>query len=112
MKRIYTNLQKWNDYSTIEYICIINGNIAYSYKLSTFEDEYTDDVFLSDIYVQEKFRGKGYFNEIINSVVNKCKQNIYIHCLRDSTLVYKYIEFGFQFSHDVDNDFQCYLFKH
>lgn len=107
------NKQDWNDYQAIEYTCIIDNEVIYSYCISTIEkNEYfnlDNSIMLSNVYVQKKYRQCGYFNEIINQVFNTYKCNIFINCKKGYWLIDKYKSFGFVYYKEYDGETNSYI---
>ena len=100
-ERLLKSKQKWDRHESIKYTMIndINGDVIYSYKIETYKDcDWSDELYLSEIYVDDKYRGLGYFNKIMDFIVGPCgnyRNQINIVIQKGSTIQKKYEEYGF-----------------
>lgn len=104
------NNQIWEDTKRTEYTYTIKNEVIYSFGLETSNKIEDIDNFLYSVYVQPKYRGKGYFYKLMNKVFELTKGNIYIHCNKNSSIINKYLELGFEFFNELDENYDYYVF--
>lgn len=102
--------QKWDFHEAKKYIEINENEIIYSYVIDTFKNEYfalCNDVELSSLYIQPKYRNKGIFYEIMKDIFEEYKNyNIIISVRKKSFIEEKYKRLGFKFLKNIDKEFR------
>jgi len=100
----YKYTQLWEHHKTDHYITIENDKIIYSYSITQFYERSDDDLKLEAVYVQEEYRNQGYFNKIMNDVLELDFNRLFIIVYNTSFIVDKYIKLGFEYYNDVEDD--------
>ena len=93
--------KQW-DFHREEHFLYIEGDDF----IATYALIYADwGITLSGIYVNPDNRGKGIFNDIMDSVLEYIKDDIYIIVLKGSTIIKKYETYGFEYYSDYEDEF-------
>ena len=112
MKKYEIN-QRWDKHLLIKHFGIEDDKVVYTYTIETFENCFDfSEVYLSGVYVDEAYRNKGYFNKIMEEVLDNYN-NILIKVFRDYFIMDKYKKLGFEIIGDDndDNDYVCMKYE-
>lgn len=90
------------NYRSDRYYYYINNEEVYHFHLNYWKN-HLDEVIIVDVFVQPKFRGQGYFHEIMKNALSIISNEhnintIFLSTFKNATIAEQYIKY----------DFECY----
>ena len=89
-------IQKWESHTAKKYIKMDGDKVIYSFTLCSYPEKPDRHIQLEGVYVQPEYRGKGYFNEIMDYVLSLDFDRYFLYVFKGSWVTKKYRELGFR----------------
>lgn len=98
MNKITKYLKKYKSDRYTEYI---NDEEVFHFHLNYWKN-HPDEVIIVDVFVQPKFRGQGYFHDIMKNALSIISNEhnintIFLSTFKNATIAEQYIKYGFEY---------------
>jgi len=101
--------QNWDYHNNIKFILLNDNEYVGSVELEEPNDK--DFIKLQSLYIDYKYRGKGYSKILIEEALKETKIDIFLLVHKDNYIYNTYKRYGFEFYNIDMNDYDFYWLK-